>query len=225
MLKAPAGCCAWRWARATKTVTGASVHGCWRCCAITGGSSARRGRGFFRLQGCGTEADGGWLSAHDLLRARQRAELRNRGGIHCLRHSFATHLLEDGVDVLTIRPRQGNTNGPTHRLTLVGHSAECLHSCQSFVDTPGGTLALNCERTHGMRDRRRCGGQAAKIMMGSGIGSALNIRNARSPWKVPSDSVGSDILVERPSYPLNFRQLEEKDARPNAPVANGYSTR
>ena len=29
----------------------------------------------------------------------------------------------------------------------------------------------------------------------------------------------------RQSYPLNFRQLKEKDARPNAPFADGYSTR
>ncbi len=64
-----------------------------------------------------------------------------------------------------------------------------------------------------------CGGWAAKILIGPGIGSALNIRNAKSPWKVPADSVGSDILVGRPSYPLNFRQLEEKDTRPNAPFA------
>jgi hypothetical protein len=48
---------------------------------------------------------------------------------------------------------------------------------------------------------------------------------ADPPWKVLADSVGSDIGSEVQSYPLNFRQLKEKDTRPNAPVASGYSTR
>jgi hypothetical protein len=53
----------------------------------------------------------------------------------------------------------------------------------------------------------------------------LTVGRADTPWKVLADSVGSDIVSERQSYPLNFRQLEEKDARLNAPFANGYSTR
>lgn len=46
-------------------------------------------------------------------RALRRAGLPNRGGIHCLRHSFATHLLEDGVDVLTIKKLMGHANFAT----------------------------------------------------------------------------------------------------------------
>jgi hypothetical protein len=43
--------------------------------------------------------------------------------------------------------------------------------------------------------------------------------------EVVANSVGSEIMSERQSYPLNLRTLEEKDTRPNAPVENGYSTR
>jgi hypothetical protein len=44
------------------------------------------------------------------------------------------------------------------------------------------------------------------------------------PWEVVANRVGSDIVSASQSYPLNFRQLEEKDTRPNAPFADGYST-
>ena len=47
----------------------------------------------------------------------------------------------------------------------------------------------------------------------------------RCQWEVVANRVGSDIVSGRQSYPLNFKQLEEKDAQPNAPFADGYSTR
>jgi hypothetical protein len=49
--------------------------------------------------------------------------------------------------------------------------------------------------------------------------------NTKTPWEAVANSVGSDTVTEKQSYPLNFSQLEETDTRPNAPFADGYSTR
>lgn len=67
--------------------------------------------------------------------ARDKAGLGREGGIHTLRHCFATHLLESGVDIHTIQRLLGHTHVSTtmryfhlaqHKLTGVASPLERL---------------------------------------------------------------------------------------------------
>lgn len=65
--------------------------------------------------------------------AIKRAGLNNHGGIHSLRHSFATHLLETGVEVTVVQKLLGHRSlGTTARYLHV--TAERLRDVQSPLE-------------------------------------------------------------------------------------------
>jgi integrase/recombinase XerD len=72
-------------------------------------------------------------------RAKDRAGITKRGGIHALRHAFATHMLEGGVNVHTIQRLMGHSDLST--TTRYFHLAR-----QHLVNTPSPLELLATER-------------------------------------------------------------------------------
>jgi site-specific recombinase XerD len=73
--------------------------------------------------------------------ARAKAGIQKRGGIHILRHSFATHLLEANVDLRTIQILMGHRS--------LNATARYLHLTRKQLDnTPSLLDALNPRILH-----------------------------------------------------------------------------
>jgi hypothetical protein len=51
-----------------------------------------------------------------------------------------------------------------------------------------------------------------------GLGTALIISNAKAPWDVLANPVGSDMMRSIPTYPLNFRRLQLSLTSRRAPL-------
>lgn len=66
--------------------------------------------------------------------AVQRSGLQRRGGIHSLRHSFATHLLEGGVEITVVQELLGHTN--------LGTTSNYLHVRQQRLSEIKSPLQL-----------------------------------------------------------------------------------
>lgn len=71
-------------------------------------------------------------------KAKTRAAISKPGGIHLLRHSFATHLLEAGVDLRTIQLLMGHSSiGSTVRyLQLTRKTLDSAQSPLDLLDLP-----------------------------------------------------------------------------------------
>lgn len=67
-------------------------------------------------------------------RTKQQAGITKRGGIHALRHAFATHLLEAGIDLHMIQRFMGHRSLST--------TQRYLHLTQSHLNDKAGALDL-----------------------------------------------------------------------------------
>lgn len=76
--------------------------------------------------------------------AKDHANIHKKGGIHSLRHAFATHLLEGGVDLDTIKQLLGHSHISTTERYL--HMRQQIAKAQSPLDLLYGLPTIETER-------------------------------------------------------------------------------
>ena len=73
---------------------------------------------------------------HAFRRAKQRAKIDKPGGIHLLRHAFATHMLEAGVDLHTVQRLLGHRSmrTTTRYIHLMEPARNAARICPDLLD-------------------------------------------------------------------------------------------
>jgi site-specific recombinase XerD len=68
-------------------------------------------------------------------RALRKSGVRQKGGIHVLRHSFATHLIESGVEISLIQRLMGHNNLTTtaRYLHVTAHRLDRVRSALDLI--------------------------------------------------------------------------------------------